>query len=171
MKYWAYNGDTEHPIADDANFIDANGTQYPGNYPKDEIAGMVELPPPPRILSNVLRAKLSDLAEYRWSKEVGGFDFNGAHVSTDDRDKLFIKTAYDEAKANASYSTSWKVAPGIYLNLDATALIALGDALLAHVSSCFSNEQTKALALVAIAEGEGTDAEKIAAVDAYDFTW
>lgn len=40
MTVWIYNGDIDHPIDNGANWFDSAGTNYPGNYPKGEIAGM-----------------------------------------------------------------------------------------------------------------------------------
>lgn len=40
MMTWIYKGNVEHPIADSAPFTGADGTNYPGNYPKGEIDGM-----------------------------------------------------------------------------------------------------------------------------------
>ncbi len=37
---WIYRDDTEHPIDDQAPFTAADGTQYPGNFPKSEIPEM-----------------------------------------------------------------------------------------------------------------------------------
>lgn len=40
MSIWIYNGDTDHPIDNASSWTDSAGTQYPGAYPKGEVAGM-----------------------------------------------------------------------------------------------------------------------------------
>lgn len=37
---WVYRDDTAHPIEDAVLFVAADGTQYPGGFPKSEIDGM-----------------------------------------------------------------------------------------------------------------------------------
>lgn len=89
-------------------------------------------------------------AAKRWEKEVGGIDINGLTVATDDRSKTMISGARVAAQNDPEFSTQWKSADGTFVTIDAAAVIAISDAMLAHVSSCFAIE---AQVLVEIAGG------------------
>jgi len=84
------------------------------------------------------------LAEYaaakRWEKEVGGIEINGLTVATDDRSKTMISGARVAAMANPDFTTAWKGSSGEFVPLDASAVVAISDAVLAHVSNCFAIE-------------------------------
>ncbi|MEX2450372.1 MAG: DUF4376 domain-containing protein [Rhodospirillales bacterium] len=147
-----------YPVADfDAGLYTPSGGGVFDAEDKTVTAAVEPIP-----IEDVRAAKLAALAAYRYDREVGGFDFSGAHVTADDRDKTLIIGARTMAKEDSEYAKDWKVAPGQYVTLDATALIALGDALEAHVSACFANEKTHSDAIVAF--------EDAADIAAYDFT-
>lgn len=83
-----------------------------------------------------------DLAAYaaaaRWAKETGGIAVAGVPVATDDRSKLMIIGARVAASANPSWSTIWQGADGNTYPIDVTAMIAISDAVAAHVAACFA---------------------------------
>ena len=90
-----------------------------------------------------------DLAAYtaqkRWEKEIGGIEVNGLTVATDDRSKMMPSGARVAAMADPGFTTAWKGSGGSFVPLDAVAVIAISDAVLAHVSACFVLEaQVKA---------------------------
>ena len=78
----------------------------------------------------------TDLAAYaadaRWEKEAAGITFNGMPVMTDDRSKMMIMGARVKATDDPDFTTQWKTESG-FVTLDAAALIAVSDAVLAHV--------------------------------------
>ncbi len=78
-------------------------------------------------------------ANVRWRKEVGGISVGGIPVATDDRSKLLIASARIKADSNPEFTTKWKTGSGFIL-LDAATIIALSDAVLAHVDACFETE-------------------------------
>ncbi|WP_192798262.1 DUF4376 domain-containing protein [Brucella intermedia] len=84
------------------------------------------------------------LAEYaaakRWEKETGGLVIGGLTVSTDDRSKVMISGARVAAMADPSFATAWKASNGEFVPLNANAVIAISDAVLAHVTGCFAIE-------------------------------
>ncbi len=94
----------------------------------------------------------------RWEKEVGGIEINGLTVATDDRSKTMISGARVAAMADPDFITSWKGAGGEFVPLDAHAVIAISDAVLAHVSNCFAIE---AQVLAAIDAGNITTEAQI----------
>jgi len=96
-------------------------------------------PPPPRPLPEVA-------ADMRWQKEVGGITVNGVNVLTDDRSKLMIIGARMKAVEDGNTTKQWKT-PGGFVTLDAATLIAIGDAVEAHVQACFDKE-AEVLALI-----------------------
>jgi hypothetical protein len=96
-------------------------------------------------------------ADRRWRKEVGGIVVGGVPVTTDDRSKLMIAGARIKADANPEFTTNWKTGSGFIL-LDAATIIALSDAVLAHVDSCF---ETEGEVLAAIDAGTITTREQI----------
>ncbi|PWU76220.1 hypothetical protein DK867_02810 [Ochrobactrum sp. POC9] len=97
-------------------------------------------------------------AAKRWEKEVGGIELNGLTVATDDRSKTMISGARVAAMANPDFTTAWKGSGGEFAPLDASAVVAISDAVLAHVSNCFA---TEAQVLAGIDAGTITTVEQI----------
>lgn len=97
-------------------------------------------------------------AAKRWEKEVGGIEVNGLTVATDDRSKMMISGARVAAEANSVFTTQWKAGDGVFVTIDAAAVIAISDAVLAHVSDCFALE---AQVLADIGAGTITTVEQI----------
>lgn len=97
-------------------------------------------------------------AAKRWEKEVGGIEINGLTVATDDRSKTMISGARVAAMANSDFTTAWKGSGGVFVPLDASAVVAISDAVLAHVSNCFAIE---AQVLADIESGAITTVEQI----------
>jgi hypothetical protein len=91
-------------------------------------------------LAGAKEAKLAELAEARWNEEVGGLAVNGVTVLTDDRSKALLTGAVDKARNDPKFTTTWKSSGGIWVTLDAKTIIAIGEAVSAHVQSCFSKE-------------------------------
>lgn len=79
------------------------------------------------------------LAERRWLVETGGITVAGVAVATDDRSKLMIAGARIKAKEDPATTKRWKTLAG-FVELDAAALIAIADAVEAHVQACFDLE-------------------------------
>lgn len=78
-------------------------------------------------------------ADLRWRREVGGITVAGLAVATDDRSKLMLSGARIAAMADPAYATRWKTPAG-WVDLDASTIIALSDAVQAHVAACFALE-------------------------------
>lgn len=76
-------------------------------------------------------------AEARYNKEVGGITYNGSPIATDDRSKQMILGARMAAQADATFNTKWAASDGTIVALDAPGLVALSNAVLAHVQACF----------------------------------
>ncbi len=73
----------------------------------------------------------------RWGKEVGGINFYGIPIATDDRSKQMIMGARIAASADPDFEAAWD-AGGMPVTLNATQLVAISNAVSTHVNSCFS---------------------------------
>jgi hypothetical protein len=81
-------------------------------------------------------------ARKRWQVETGGIAVTiegiSLSVPTDERTRGVLTAGYVKASANPAYTVhAWKMGPGVYFELNATDIIALGDAVEAHVQACF----------------------------------
>ncbi|MGV2980689.1 DUF4376 domain-containing protein [Camelimonas sp. ID_303_24] len=97
-------------------------------------------------------------ADKRWQIETGGITVGGVPVATDDRSKTMIMGARIKADADPDYSVGWKGADGSFVSLAAPEIIAISDAVLAHVDACFAAE---AAVTAAIAGGDITTTQQI----------
>ena len=106
---------------------------------------------------------LGELANRRYQAEEGGTTLNGMPIATDRTTQGKVTAAYVKASADNTYSiASWKGADGTFTPLDAATIIAIADAIEAHVQACFSNEATLAgqiSAATTLAELEAVDLE------------
>lgn len=114
-------------------FAEAIGREQPTKIVPVDDAGQPEASHPGMTLQEYAAAK-------RWEKEVGGIVVNGLTVATDDRSKTMISGARVAAMANPDFTTAWKGSGGEFVPLDASAVVAISDAVLAHVSNCFAIE-------------------------------
>lgn len=103
-----------------------------------------------------------DLSAYaahaRWSKEVGGITISGIPIATDDRSKIMIMGARVAAAAKPDWETVWHGADGGSYPLNAAAMIAISDAVEAHVNGTFA---TFAIVKADIEAGQITSVEQI----------
>ncbi len=81
-------------------------------------------------------------ADKRWRKETGGLTVSGVPLYTDDRSKQMLMGARIAADADANFTTVWAAADGNLYPLDAATIIAISNAVLAHVNSCFETYAT-----------------------------
>ncbi|KFC63967.1 hypothetical protein FG93_05477 [Bosea sp. LC85] len=97
-------------------------------------------PPGPPLPSPV------DLVAYarekRWQIEIGGILVAGVPVATDDRSKIMIVGGRVAAMADAAWSTIWQGADGNAYPVNAAAMIAISDAVQAHVNATFATLAT-----------------------------
>lgn len=85
---------------------------------------------------------LAHAAAKRWQVETGGVvaTIGGQpfQIPTDERTRGVLTAAWAKATADAEYVViRWKVAPGVYLPLDAATILAMADAVESHVQDCF----------------------------------
>jgi hypothetical protein len=116
----------------------------------------IKFPPPvpvPPTLTEYAATK-------RWDTEVAGISVGGIPVYTDDRSKLMVMGARIRAAADPNVIEKWAAADGEVYDLDAATIIAISDAIAAHVSACFSTfaEVKTAIAAGTITTYAGIDA-------------
>ncbi|GHE69834.1 hypothetical protein GCM10019059_31940 [Camelimonas fluminis] len=114
-------------------------------------------PPPPAPAASKADL-LAYAADKRWRVETGGITVGGVTVATDDRSKTMIMGARIKADADPAYVVGWKGADGGFVELSASQIIAISDAVLAHVDACFAAE---AAVSAAIASGDITTTQQI----------
>lgn len=96
--------------------------------------------------------KLSALAAKRWQVETGGIIVGGITIKTDEDTQRKVTGAYVQAEKNPAFTAKWKVATGVFVDLDAATIILIGDALTAHVQACFANEAVLTDAIMGAAD-------------------
>ena len=90
----------------------------------------------------ILKNKLKELNKnIRKSFEFGGIEFGGFWIETDRESQAMITGAYTKAKDNPELTINWKATNG-WITLNASQIIAVGDAVFAHVQKCFNTEET-----------------------------
>ncbi|TCR60928.1 DUF4376 domain-containing protein [Bosea sp. BK604] len=133
--------------------VDVSGVEgIAENWTMDE-AGAFHPPPasPPIDL-------LAYAADRRWRQEVGGITISGVPIATDDRSKIMIMGARVAAEADPDWSTIWHGADGGTYPIDAAAIVAISDAVQAHVNQGFA---TFAEVKAEIEAGEITTPEEV----------
>lgn len=90
-------------------------------------------------LDDVKVALRDEVADRRWRHETGGVTVAGIAVATDDRSKLLLNGKYRTAEKNPAMLHRWK-SPAGEVVLTSAEVIALGDAVSAHVQACFDRE-------------------------------
>ncbi len=81
-------------------------------------------------------------------------------IRFDRESQAMITGAVVKATIDPAFSTRWKCADGSFAALDAAGVIALGNAVGAHVAACFAAEESIVAAVVAgtIASAAAIDA-------------
>lgn len=98
----------------------------------NDLAGLFARHFPAGMLSTYAAAK-------RYIVETGGIVVSGVAVATDDRSKTMLLGARVKADADVDFTTEWKTPDG-FLSIDAITIVAISDAVLAHVDACFATE-------------------------------
>jgi hypothetical protein len=112
-------------------------------------------------LAAVKAAMLAALAERRWQAEEAGTTLGAMPLATDRVTQAKLTAVYFKAAAESDFTIpNWKVAPGVFVTLDATAILAAGDAVRAFVQLCFDNEASLAAEIEVAA-----DFDALAAID------
>lgn len=121
---------------------------------------VVAIPAPPEPTFDELKAqKKADIAAARYEAETAGTTVNGITIDTGRDSQALITGAAVAAMLDDGYSLNWKTATG-FIHLSAQEIIAVAQAVRAHVQSCFDRE-SELVALVDAAQ----NAEELDAID------
>lgn len=148
------------PVSDGLVWIDCGTDAEVGH---EVIDGVVIVPSPQEIsLQDAKNQKISELSAKRYSVEIGGFNFNGHIIATDDRSKTLLMGARIEAMDNPeTFEINWKTSQG-FVTLNAVQLIAISNAVRSFVQGCFDNEKTHTeniMALTSVQDVQNYDIE------------
>lgn len=94
------------------------------------------------ILAGAKAAKKSEIAASRYAAEIAGVTVGGVVVRTDRESQALITGAALKAMQDAEYTCKWKTENG-FLELTAVQILAIADAVRAHVQGCFDLEAAK----------------------------
>ena len=86
------------------------------------------------------------LASIRFDAETGGLTVDAMEIASDRDSQGKVLAARVKAAADPDFTTTWKALNG-WFALDAAAIVALSDEVLAHVAACFTAEETVAAAI------------------------
>ncbi|MEI2387628.1 DUF4376 domain-containing protein [Breoghania sp. JC706] len=126
-------------IAD--GWIEVEDNVFTGYVRHDD--GTLSAPPTPAPSADELKAYLASI---RFGAETGGLVVDTMEIATDRDSQGKILAARVKAGADADFTTTWKALNG-WFSLDAAAIVAMSDAVLAHVATCFAAEETVAAAI------------------------
>ena len=105
--------------------------------------------------------KIADLAAYRYDRETAGITVNGARIKTDRESQAMITGAKSYSDLNETVAIDWK-GDGGWVTINRPVILAIAQAVAAHVQACFSQEKVHAEAITALTT--------VSAIEAYDFT-
>lgn len=130
--------------------------EYPDRYEVEAI------PTPVYTLDELKTQKKAEIAAARYNAETAGVAVNGVLIDTGRDSQALITGAALAAVIDSSYSLNWKTESG-FIHLTASEIIAVAQAVRAHVQSCFDREGE----LVALVDAAQTAED----LDAIDLTW
>jgi hypothetical protein len=110
-----------------------------------------------KSLESIKEAKLAELAAARYAQETGGLVVNGATIRTDRESQALITGAALKAMQDEAYVCKWKTESG-FVELTAPQILAVADAVRAHVQSCFDHEADLVALIDAAETGEEVEA-------------
>ncbi len=139
-------------------YKDKNGNIYsvsPIQAPKKEWIALteteVETHLNPKIpFATAKENKYAEIAAARYNAEIAGVTVNGVSIKTDRESQGLITGAALKAMQDSTYSCRWKTESG-FVELTAPQILAIADAVRAHVQSCFDRE-AELLPLIKAAE-------------------
>jgi hypothetical protein len=100
------------------------------------------------------------LATIRFAKETGGVLVGGTPVATDRDSQTKLIAARINAKEDDTYTVNWKADNGSFVQINAATMIAIADAVSAHIQACFDRE-----AVLSAAISAATTTAEVRAID------
>jgi len=99
------------------------------------------IPSPQKTLADIKRETKAAVASRRWQAETGGMPFGGGTIATDDRSKLLLASAAEQARLNPAFTVDWKLEDGSWAHLDAAGVGGAYAGIFAWVNACFAREK------------------------------
>ena len=117
-----------------------NETQKARIEDKGDYYEVVALPKPPEPTLDELKAqKKAEIAVARYAREIAGTTVNGITIDTGRDSQALITGAALAAMLDENYSLNWKTPSG-FIHLVAPEIIAVAQAVRAHVQESFDRE-------------------------------
>lgn len=135
---------TNEIIGHDDPFTDENGTKYPGGWLRqltdaDALKlGLEKLEPV--AVPEPARDYAAELKELRNQAMSRGVTVMGALIHTDDVSQGRITAAALAVTLDPNLTIRWKTAEGRFLELNATQILFIAQAVRTHVQACFDHE-------------------------------
>jgi hypothetical protein len=150
---------------DDAGWLAAKAAKQASNWPRDEsgnqtVAAMVAALAERDIGVDPKVHLYKHSADARWRMETRGVTVAGMSIPTDRESQALINGGVTFVQLHPSETVKWKTGNGTHVTLNATQVIAIGDAVAAHVQTAFAKE---AEVSAQIASGAITTREQIEA--------
>ena len=115
---------------------------------------------PVKTLDELKVQKKQDIAAARYEAETAGVEVNGVTIDTGRDSQALITGAAVAAMLDDDYSLNWKTTAG-FIHLSAPEIIAVAQAVRAHVQSCFDREGELVARVDAAQNAEELDAIEI----------
>lgn len=115
--------------------------------------------PVPMTLDDFKTQKKAEIAAARYEREIAGVEVNGVLIDTGRDSQALITGAALAAMLDSEYSLNWKTTSG-FVHLSAPEIIAVAQAVRAHVQSCFDKEGELVARINAATTKEELDAIK-----------
>lgn len=128
-----YNCPNSGGWTDEFAIVDAFAKAHPENVRHEQ-------PAPAPTLDELKQIKRDEIAAARYDAETGGCAVDGVTIATDRGSQALLTAAVVMARMDPEFKTQWKCADGSFKQLDAFRLRAIGDAVIAHVETCFARE-------------------------------
>ena len=107
-------------------------------------------------LDELKAKKRAEMAAARYAAEISGVTLSGATIRTDRESQALITGAALAASHDENYSVTWKAKNG-FVTLTAAQIIAVAQAVRAHVEACFDREAELQTAIEAADSAEALD--------------
>lgn len=92
-------------------------------------------------LTTVKSTKLAQLADWRYTLEVGGVTIEGITVSTSRQSQAQLTSTYNNLKDGLISSVEWKQIGGSFVTLNLTQMEKVVAAVALHIQTSFSTEK------------------------------
>lgn len=99
--------------------------------------------------------KKAEIAAARYEAEIGGVAVGGMVIRTDRESQALITGAALKAMQDQDYTCRWKTPDG-FVTLTSMQIMAVADAVRAHVQGCFDQEDILLSAVDTLSEGDVT---------------